>query len=168
MENSLLISILFVSGLVLWEHAGRVLKSNFKPSIAINSTIEPLQNWFEYIGESFARISSYLHWLKLDELATTLKDLFIPIVKIFTAPVFGIKGYLTYTWKNFNNPYIIYIGSILLIIASITSFYYFRQYIPFGDIIIENVIKYYWMYFMIMIFFAMASLMIFSMLILSI
>ena len=52
-------------GLLAWEHAGKKLGTNIRPSVGINWAVPKMQNGFYWIGEQFAKLSSFFEYIKV-------------------------------------------------------------------------------------------------------
>lgn len=109
---SLTKTFLFVSGIsLIWEFIAKNNNSNFKPSYFIDFFAGISNDMFKLCGEKFAMMSSFLTYIKFGDLWEVINDLCTPIFSLLSSPYQFIKGYLCY----YTNPYIIMIGSAILV-----------------------------------------------------
>lgn len=101
-------------GTLIWEHSFRIYESDFRPSIGMKAATQAIQPLFMTIGSYLAQLSSYLHWLKFDELWTTIKDLSNNGFNLMTSPVHILKGYINKAFTYRGGPWMIYTGSFLM------------------------------------------------------
>src|SRR5947209_10658882 len=80
-------------GLVAWEHGARVSHSAWRPSVGLNRMGNEAIVFFTNVGKLLAKISSFYTWINLDELWQTLQDLFGPLIRLFSSPIYTFKGY---------------------------------------------------------------------------
>jgi hypothetical protein len=90
-----------------------------------------IADWSEYIfaqiGMQFARISSFMLYIKFEELFVTLEDLITPIVSIFASPIQFVKGYLDAA-HEYQYPIMITVGSIVLIVLVFGLLYKYNNW----------------------------------------
>lgn len=116
--------------LFVWEHIARTKGSTFKPSVAISWLSETLGNAFYNIGVGISKLSSFLTYIKLEDLYKTAHDLFKPIFELAWSPFQIIKGYCE-TALTYKYPIIITIGSLLLCSGLICMWYIWGHYVTF-------------------------------------
>lgn len=113
----------------LWEHTARTNKSNYKPSVAINFCSEKAKLLFKIIGTNIAKLSSFLVYIKFEELYATLYDIVKPTYELCMSPIEIIKGYADKA-STYKTPGMIAIGSITLICGIMYGWYRLGHYIP--------------------------------------
>jgi hypothetical protein len=101
-------------GIFFWEHLGRLYKYE-RPSIYLLILVDKSITFFRNVGRMFAWLSSYLTWIKLEEIYITARDLIIPIVNLLLSPLQIIYGYWIATLSYMDKAWLIYIGSGLLV-----------------------------------------------------
>lgn len=117
--------------LLLWEHFGSIKHLDIKPSFLIGNCTEPVQNFCISFGSYFARFSSYLYHMQLKEMARSAWNLIHSIFLFALAPVWSIKGYIETAYHEYEgSPYVIYLGSAILLILIACLLCRFRSRIP--------------------------------------
>src|SRR2546430_2481488 len=91
-------------GTFIWEHCGRVNDVNFRPSIGMSYAGEKSIELFTTFGSLFAKLSSYLHWIKFDEFFITVKDLLTPGFNLITSPIYFFHGYVKTALNYMKGP----------------------------------------------------------------
>jgi hypothetical protein len=112
-------------GLFMWEHIARVNKVDiYKPSAGINWIAIKGGKIWEHIGYYSAKLSSFLTYIKLDELYQTGQELWIPTWTLIKSPFRFFTGYGEYIKNiNFRHPIVIGLGSVtLLVIFGLTGY----------------------------------------------
>lgn len=120
------IMLFVLSGIVLCEHLGRTHNWSYKPSVALNSLSTVVGNLFTHIGRAFARLSSYLEFIRLYDLGITIADLLFPVIEMCFAPLYFLRGYLSET-VLYEHPILILIGSCILLLGVP---FYMSKYFP--------------------------------------
>lgn len=106
----------------LFEHIGRVNNFLYRPTYAIDSLYEICKTLFTKLGIIFAQLSSWLYQLKeilylqLEELFITSQELFTSLLSLLITPFYFTKGYLDTVMTYLADGYLIYFGSMVLII----------------------------------------------------
>jgi hypothetical protein len=119
-----------VIGTFFWEHFGRVQNVNFRPSVGMTYAGEKAVEAFTSLGALFAKLSSYLHWIKFDEFFITVKDLLTSGFKLITSPVHLFHGYVKTALSYVKGPVMIYGGSFLLCGTFAYLIYRYHKSIP--------------------------------------
>lgn len=111
-----ILKILSGVGMVVfvWEHIGRQYQTMLRPSVALEFVSTKSQELFRFLGTQWAKLSSYLTWINLEELQVTIKDLAKPTVELIGSPLQALKGYYEKAITYQYGPWQIYLGSFLL------------------------------------------------------
>ena len=111
----MLLSIPLAVSLVafVWEYSVLDMRTDWRPSYALEKAASAIRTTFERLGEWAAWISSFYTYIKWEKLLETGHRLFKPIVEILAGPYFFCKGYAEYAWE-FTRPYLIVAGSLTL------------------------------------------------------
>ena len=109
--------LLYVATTVLFvQYLARMRNWQMRPSYFLEKIAEQTAIFWNYAGQKFAQISSYLYFLRLNELVLALGDLISPIWKTLWAGLDFFKGYKNYI-SNLHYADFIILGSIVLIIS---------------------------------------------------
>lgn len=129
MKRVLMIVTMTFMILFLWEHVARTHSSNMKPSVGITFVADYAKLLFHMIGSQFSRLSSFLTYIKLDELYITAYDLIKPSFELLWSPLQAVKGYwdIAMTYKY---PGSIALGSIVLCVSCMYLGHRYRRHIP--------------------------------------
>lgn len=101
-------------GLIVLEHGARVSHLEWRPSVGLTYLGDQAIVVFTNIGKLLANISSFYTWINLDELWRTIQDLFVPLVRLCSSPLYTIKGYLS-VMVQYKYPILIGLGSCTLV-----------------------------------------------------
>ena len=109
-----MILIYSFSSLIIWQHIARVYNLKYRPSYFLERGADLCIYFWTKLGELFARLSSYIHYLRLEELAISTRELIEPLWNSLTSFVYFLKGYMNFLNKV---PYktSLYIGSVSII-----------------------------------------------------
>lgn len=132
-DNYSFYSKIFLVGCIsvfLWEHIARTKESQFKPSVVINWTADTLKNIFYNIGVGFSKLSSFLTYIKLDDLYKTAHDLLKPTFELIGSPLQTIKGYWD-TALTYSYPITVTLGSLTLFATLMYLWYLFGHHVSF-------------------------------------
>ena len=110
-----LIFIILLS-ILLAEHFGRIYGIRKRPSYFLGLLSEYSTHIFNFIGIQIARLSSFVLYLKMDELMITVWSILEPIFYITISPVNVIIGYFSQALKYQYKTWQIYLGSIIIVI----------------------------------------------------
>uniref|UniRef100_A0A6C0C883 Uncharacterized protein n=1 Tax=viral metagenome TaxID=1070528 RepID=A0A6C0C883_9ZZZZ len=117
---------LAVSGCIALEHIGRLKNLPIKPSIPFQFMHDKLKILFSWIGEHFAKISSFLSLIDLTELKQTIYDIVSPICGIVVSPLYTVEGYIN-ALVNYKPRWQVYLGSISICAIVTIGLYYFNK-----------------------------------------
>lgn len=98
-----------------WEHFAKNINVGTKPSVFLKFLVS-WANWFyEWLGIQFGRLSSFITYLKIEELFDSIKDVMVPLFDfLIVSPFYFFKGYFLivcdYKW-----PILIFIGSFVIL-----------------------------------------------------
>lgn len=81
-------------GLFTWEFIAKKKNTSFKPSAALSWAATKLSNFFRWIGEKIAIISSFYTYLNLKEMWRTCKALDTAKLKLVISPRMIVSGYI--------------------------------------------------------------------------
>jgi hypothetical protein len=88
--------------------------TSFKPSDVARWFATHVIKWSEWLGMQWARLSSFMDFIKLENVYVAITNLSNPIFEIIGAPYFFMRGYCTMA-NLYDHPYLTVIGSIVLI-----------------------------------------------------
>lgn len=108
-----IVSALVVVVLVLWEHAGRIL-GFYKPSFLFTTFATWAKDFWGWLGGWYATLSAFLDWLKLDELWTSITDLFKPLLELVFSWFYFFKSYVEVA-ATYSSPILVVIGSLIIL-----------------------------------------------------
>jgi hypothetical protein len=111
------IGISFLCGLV-WQHVGRKINAKIKPSNGLNVVVAESRYGFARIGEYYAILCGSL---SCREIKLTLQELFIPLFKLLTSPIYLGIGYFDRV-KVEDNKMRIYTYSLLVALLTGSCF----------------------------------------------
>ena len=120
MNTKIIIAVAFLF-VFSWEHFAKVNESQVKPSVYITYVASNVKYVFELLGRFVAKISSFLTYIRFEEMLETLKELLKSMIELITSPVYFLKGYY-YTIIEYRYPILIWIGSITLLLLFIRVF----------------------------------------------
>lgn len=113
--------------LVSIEHAGRMNKWAWRPSVQILAAAVHCKIWAMAAGRVLARLSAFLDWLRLNELLLTVLVLVWSVLRLVTSFWWVLDGYLE-TSKVYQHPEIVLLGSVALVAALVVLAY--RAFAP--------------------------------------
>ncbi len=125
---SFVITLIVFSSAFCCEHIARKNDCPIPPSFLINEIATYFQTGFGQIGYFLAESSRFIHvihdYLNIEDIKITILALVHPIIRLVISPFCIITGYVE-TIKSYNQPYLILLGSIVLIpvVAFIISNY---------------------------------------------
>lgn len=101
--------------LIIWEHiAAEVICTNhWKPSFVIMLCYEHCRSMFISIGGWLAYFSSYLYRLKLERFLHSGWSVIRSTLQLVLSPFYILRGYFDGAW-SYDNPWVIFTGSIIL------------------------------------------------------
>ena len=105
MESKLLVTSASAVAVFGWEHVARLFELNIKPSMFIMQAVSLFNYVFENFGKTLGAMSSYLWWLKLDEIKKTCRDLFVPVYDLVVSPRFVVTGWYNYVKTFLGNNF---------------------------------------------------------------
>lgn len=121
--------------ILLVEHFGRIYGIQKRPSYFLELLSTYAMDTFNFIGIQIARLSSFMLYLKMDELMITIWNILRPTLYIIISPLNTLNGYvsqaLTYEYKSWQ----IYFGS--MIIMTMLS-YLLLKHTTFGRTIVAK------------------------------
>lgn len=111
--------------LVIYEHISRV--NNLYPVAPVLNKIADwlCQTWYR-IGELITRISAFIEYLNIEEIHKTVQSLIEPLLEIFFSWTNIIKGYVE-TSFTYAHPGVVFLGTVLLLVALDQSIAYWRK-----------------------------------------
>jgi hypothetical protein len=124
--------------LTLLQHVANINKWTRRPSDAIDWVAEVLEDFWRSVGEWWAWISSFVEYLHITELLTSMSEIVEPIWRVMCSWMSAVIGYGEYIDRH-QKPAII-IGSLILLgifALVIYKFYYTLARIPYLGWIIE-------------------------------
>ena len=117
---------------VIWEHIGKRYIWTVRPSVALIKVVAQSQKFWEWIGVWFGIISSYLTYIELGDLWRSVYDIVNPMIELIASPAWFFKGYLS-IMIEFTYPYLIPLGSCLLVLTSMYICYHFNLFQRFSS-----------------------------------
>lgn len=85
----------------------------YAPSDALNTLARRLQDGWEWLGRFWAKLSSFLTWIRLERLFKAMYNISDPIFQMVVSPFYFLKGYVE-TARLYDHPWKIRIGSGIL------------------------------------------------------
>jgi len=121
-----------MAGGFCWQVVAIALKSNIKPSVPLEWLADSAGNFFNLIGELFARLSSYLHYINFGIVKDAVVELCGPTLRLIGSPLETLSGYASYALEccGAQDHWLVYLGSALLIVL----LYICRRYFMGGRI----------------------------------
>lgn len=135
---------LFVT--VLWEHIGRKLHVNFRPSVLLNLLARYSRQFFSWCGASWAWLNLYFfkflnhikRWVLelIGGMAQTITELISASWHLVSSPLYFLKGYLDYAVTFYQKATIWWmraisfciIGGITCLIRHVTGFSVYQKW----------------------------------------
>lgn len=133
-QQALKCSLLAIGCILLWEHFGRSNGVTWRPSLALTVMGDKMWDFFGWLGRGFAHLSSFLKYLHLEDIWTTVHDLAKPTVVILGSWVALFNDYLS-TALTYATPSIVLVGSSLLVCTAA----YFISRTAFADNLVTQV-----------------------------
>ena len=118
------LSVLFVFTIIC-EDVEKRYDITYRPSFFLSKISKFLTDTFEYIGEIFAKLSSFYTYINIDSLKKTLEDLIKPIFTSMMSPFYIVKGYALEI-DLYEHPYIVFLGSVTLVALVLALLYKFK------------------------------------------
>lgn len=99
----------------------------FAPSYFLRNIRDSSIDFFVFLGRMIAMISSVLNYIDFDDIFETLQRLLLPLIDILSSPIMIIVGYISeaaiIAAEFYTKPFVIYLGSFLIIILSFVLFF---------------------------------------------
>lgn len=99
-----------------WEHSCRLHKIQYRPTVALDALTKKSRQLFTFIGASLANLSSFLTWIDLTEVYGTLYGLFWSGSDLALSFLYVLKGYFDQACRYVKRSYLVYLGSLILIL----------------------------------------------------
>lgn len=126
------ISIIFTTlfGLFGWEHFFRINDLPYRPTVGVDYITGILRIVFEFVGDCFAKLSSFLTLLDFTELKKTCSGIFMSGWNFGTSFLYVLKGYYEQVQTYVEEQDIVYLGSFLLFacVVGILGYYAYNKY----------------------------------------
>ncbi len=117
------IPILITIVTIFWEHVASINKFSFKPSVIIGFIADKAIVMWEFIGRIFGHLSSFITYLKFEELYKSVHTLGKEIWRLLASPLYGIREYFNVAYE-YRWPVLIGIGSLLILGAVAYGLYW--------------------------------------------
>lgn len=114
----------------LWEHFGRINDVDIRPTLLVGNVTAIARPYSIKVGEYIARVSSYLYHMHVKEMVYTICNIVSTIIEFLLLPVWMAKGYIETAYQVYGNPYVIYIGSALILGVVVALMVYYKDKIP--------------------------------------
>lgn len=102
-----------------WEHIATQYEITARPSTGLLILESNLKYIFKLLGSYFARLSSFIWYLKWSSLIVTFKNLLTPLIGSIISPFHTLTGYYETVVANYSgNLSLIISGSSLLLAAA--------------------------------------------------
>jgi len=112
-----------------WEHWASMQKIVYKPTYYIDLTTEFFKELFFQLGKLFAWMSSFVDWLKLQQIAETLGALIKSLTGLALTGFSFVEGYISEILTYNINRYLIFFGSgVLITIVCLVTYWAHKKY----------------------------------------
>ena len=115
----------------LWEYLAEVEILELRPTFFIGNCSVPFEKLWTGFWSFMADLGSYLYHMQLKKIAYTLFLLVSSILNFLLIPVRTIPAYFERVYTSYgDHPYVIYVGSALLLVIIGAILHYYREKLP--------------------------------------